>query len=162
MIRWAAALVLCAAPLRAQPAAPALPPESSLPAPCSYESCAFGIAPAWNGLDVVLGATGARVASLGFFLPRDISATFTGSDSALKYAARAVSVRRAGAVLTDIGALLLGYAAIRQLGGSTSQQSNRIAAAAGAAALAISVPLQFSADGLLSRAVWWHNARYAR
>jgi hypothetical protein len=30
-----------------------------------------------------------------------------------------------------------------------------------AGAFVIGVPLQFSADGLLSKAVWWHNARYA-
>jgi len=24
----------------------------------------------------------------------------------------------------------------------------------------VSVPLQFAADGALSRAVWWHNLRY--
>ena len=125
MIRWAAALLLCAATLRAQPAAAVHSFPLHLSIPCSYETCALGIAPAWNGLDVVLGATGARVASLGFFLPRDIAPTFAGSDSAMRYAVRAVSVRRVAAV-------------------------------------AISVPLQFSADGLLSRAVWWHNARYAR
>jgi hypothetical protein len=28
-------------------------------------------------------------------------------------------------------------------------------------ALFISVPLQFAADGALSKAVWWHNVRYA-
>ena len=33
--------------------------------------------------------------------------------------------------------------------------------AVGGTAFAIGVPLQFSADGLLSRAVWWHNARYS-
>ena len=37
-----------------------------------------------------------------------------------------------------------------------------LVAAAGLAALTISVPFQFAADGALSRAVWWHNLRYAR
>ena len=32
----------------------------------------------------------------------------------------------------------------------------------GAASVGISVPLHFAADGMLSRAVWWHNRRYSR
>lgn len=35
------------------------------------------------------------------------------------------------------------------------------APSAGLGALFISVPLQFAADGALSKAVWWHNVRYA-
>jgi hypothetical protein len=33
---------------------------------------------------------------------------------------------------------------------------------AGLTALLVSVPIQFAADGALSRAVWWHNVRYVR
>jgi hypothetical protein len=40
--------------------------------------------------------------------------------------------------------------------------SDRVIAVIGAASLGVSVPLQFAADGALSRAVWWHNVRYAR
>jgi hypothetical protein len=39
---------------------------------------------------------------------------------------------------------------------------DRVIGAIGAGAFAVSLPLQFSADGLLSRAVWWHNGRFAR
>jgi hypothetical protein len=28
--------------------------------------------------------------------------------------------------------------------------------------LMLSIPLQFAADGALSRAVWWHNRRYSK
>jgi len=37
----------------------------------------------------------------------------------------------------------------------------RVVGGVGVAALLVSVPLQFAADGALSRAVWWHNMRYA-
>jgi hypothetical protein len=37
----------------------------------------------------------------------------------------------------------------------------RVATASGVA-LMLSLPVHFAADGALSRAVWWHNLRYAR
>jgi len=36
----------------------------------------------------------------------------------------------------------------------------RVVGGVGFAAILVSVPLQFAADGALSRAVWWHNMRY--
>jgi hypothetical protein len=162
MISRCALLLLCGVSLAAQQPAAAHAVAPRVHTPCSYESCALGIAPSWNGLDVVHGANGARVASLGFFLPRDISPAFAGNDSALSYAVRAVKVRRVAATLTNVGALMLGYVAIRARRGDGLRGSDRITAAIGATAFAVSVPLQFSADGLLSRAVWWHNARFAR
>jgi hypothetical protein len=42
------------------------------------------------------------------------------------------------------------------------RRSDGILLGVGGAALGLSVPFQFAADGALSRAVWWHNARYAR
>jgi hypothetical protein len=129
---------------------------------CSYRRCALGIAPTWSGLNVVRGTDGARVAGLGFFWARGLAPVFAGADSASHYAARAVRVRRGGALLTDAGVLLLGYAAARQIGSGRLRSGDRNAAVAGAAALAASVPLQFAADGLLSRAVWWYNARFGR
>ena len=151
---------LVAAPLTAQEAVAPLASTVPRATTCTYLHCALGIAPAWNALDVVDGATGRRVASLGFFWPHRIDASFAGSDSAIAYAAKAFRVRRAAAVFTDVGALLLGYAAVRQVNGGL-HGSDRIVGALGAGAFAVSVPLQFSADGLLSKAVWWHNARYA-
>lgn len=152
--RSAAWLLLLAAPLLAETPAP-----GSLDR-CSYRRCALGIAPTWNALEVVNGATGSSVASLGFFLPHSIAATFAGNDSAAFYAARAFSVRRSAAALTDVGVVLLGYAAVQQMRGGLSRR-DRIIGGIGAAVFAISIPLQFSADGLLSRAVWWHNGRFA-
>jgi hypothetical protein len=162
MIRHSILLLLCAAPLLAQHSASATVVTPRAGAACSYETCALGIVPTWNGLDVVRGAVGERSASLGFFLPRDITPAFVGSDSAMKYAVRAVKVRRVAASLTDAGALVLGYVAIKQLRDGHLGNSDRVIAAVGGGAFAISVPLQFSADGYLSRAVWWHNLRYAR
>jgi hypothetical protein len=39
---------------------------------------------------------------------------------------------------------------------------SRVLTVTGAASVGISVPLHFAADGMLSRAVWWHNRRYSR
>src|SRR5512132_1132708 len=36
---------------------------------CRYERCALGIAPRWDGLAVVRGTSGERVATLHFFWP---------------------------------------------------------------------------------------------
>lgn len=161
-----AAMALCAAPLGASPlraqttVVAATPPSAD--SACSYERCALGIAPTWSGLNVVRGTDGTRVASLGFFWPRDLAPVFAGRDSAARYATRAVRVRRGGAVLTDAGILLLGYAVARQIGTGGLRRGDRVAAGAGVAAMAASVPLQFAADGLLSRAVWWHNTRFGR
>ena len=154
----AAAALLASSALGAQQAATGVAADGA----CSYERCALGIAPTWSGLNVVRGADGTRVASLGFFWPRGLTRVFAGSDSASRYAARAVRVRRGGALLTDAGLMLLGYAAARQLRDGGMRDGDRVVAGVGAASLAASVPLQFAADGLLSRAVWWHNARFGR
>jgi hypothetical protein len=147
--------VLAARPLLAQTAAPDT-------AACDYRRCAYGIAPAWDGLAVVRGANESRVANLYFLWPRDISAHFAGSDSAMTHVRRAVHLRRIGAVLTNAGALTLLAAAAGALNAGHARRSDSALGLAGAAAFAVSVPLQFAADGELSRAVWWHNLRLAR
>ncbi len=129
---------------------------------CSYARCALGIAPRWNGLALVRGTAATPVANLNFFWPRPLDGALAGSDSAARYGARAVRVRRVAAVLTDGGGLLLAYALARRLNAGRFPDDARAAAALGAAGVAVSVPLQFAADGHLSRAVWWHNLRYAR
>lgn len=144
-------------PAGAQPAR-AVPSDSA----CTYEQCALSIAPVWNGLALVRGAAGERVANLGFFWARPLSRAFPGADSAAWYGARAVHVRRTAAVLTDVGALLVVYALGRRVGSETFSNDAQVALAAGAVAVTVSVPLHFVADGHLSRAVWWHNRRYAR
>lgn len=150
-----------AAPLTAQIAPARLVPAMRPATECTYLHCALGIAPVWNGLDVVDGATGRRVSGLGFFWPQRMGSTFAGSDSATFLAERAFRVRRTAAAFTDVGMLLLAYAAVRQVSGGL-HRSDRVIGAVGAGAFIVGVPLQFSADGLLSRAVWWHNARYAK
>ena len=124
---------------------------------CPYVRCALGIAPAWNGLAVVRGAGGERVATLGFFRAGALP-VFAAHDSARYYAARAVRVRRIASVLTDVGALALVGGTVRAIGAGGLDRSGRVAMATGAAAFAVSVPLQFAADGHLARAVWWFNA----
>ena len=138
-------------------------------ATCSYRDCALGIAPTWNGLLVVRGAAGTPVANLDFFLPRDIAPVLrgeepgaTGADSAFAHARRAVALRRVAASLTDLGALATLVAAVRMAGRSGASPTDQVVGGVGLAALVVSVPLQFAADGALSRAVWWHNARFAR
>ena len=152
--------IVLSAPLGAQASPSRLTPVAPPVPVCTYLNCALGIAPAWNGLDVVDGATGRRVNGLGFFWPHRVDAAFAESDSAISYSTKAFRVRRTAAAFTDVGVLLLGYTAIRQVRGGL-HGTDRVIGAAGAGAFAIGVPLQFSADGLLSRAVWWHNARYS-
>lgn len=137
-------------------------------AECSYESCALGITPRWNGLAVARGAAGVEVANLNFFWPRDISsalrtsAASDGADPAYREARLAVSLRRIGAVLTDGGLVLAAVGAVGALHAGHIRRVDGAFIAAGGAALGVSIPLQFAADGALSRAVWFHNARFAR
>lgn len=135
---------------------------------CGYAECALGIAPTWNGLAVVRGAAGPRVANLYFLWPRDVTAALRGdprapgADSAAASARRAVSLRRTGAALTDIGLVASGVALVSGLRARRARSEERVVGGIGLAALLVSVPVQFAADGALSRAVWWHNLRYAR
>jgi len=137
-----------------------------LPAPrdttCTYRRCALAVVPAWNGLDLVRGEAEERVARLGFFWATDVSLVFAGEPQALEHAQRAVRLRRTAAVFTDLGAALLIAAAVGGLADQDHADTYRGLAIGGAVAVAVSVPLQFSADGHLSRAVWWHNTQFAR
>lgn len=135
---------------------------------CSYERCALTIVPVWNGLAVVRGVTGHQVALLHFFLPRDVSGDIAGRDSSVAGAERAraegyhaVQIRRTAAAFTDGGALLLAVAGIGAMRAGHMRRQDAILAGVGGAAFAVSVPLQFAADGALSRAVWWYNRRFA-
>jgi hypothetical protein len=130
---------------------------------CTYSRCALGIAPTWNGLAVVKGAAQVRVANLNFFWPSDIRNTFSGgerADSAMRYAKRAVHLRRVAAVLTDVGSILGGYALVHAATNKRLNPSDRAIGLAGAAMFAVGVPFQFAADGSLSRAVWWYNLSF--
>jgi hypothetical protein len=136
---------------------------------CSYERCALNIVPAWNGLAVERGVAGPRVAVLDFFWPRDVSRVFvgddplaTGIDSAVASARRALRLRRGAAAFTDAGLVLGAVALGRSIGAGKMRRADGLLAGAGAVSLVVSIPLQFAADGALSRAVWWHNRRFAR
>ncbi|HET7187102.1 MAG TPA: hypothetical protein VFI52_03060 [Gemmatimonadaceae bacterium] len=166
MNRWPALLLLIiamSATANAQTAAAS--PDSA----CTYRTCALAIVPSWDGLAVVRGQAGPRVANLHFFLPRDITpalrgddVTRPGADSAAAEAGRALSLRRVGAAFTDLGLLAMGAAVASALHARHVDRSAQTLGAAGMGALLVSVPFQFAADGALSRAVWWHNQRFAR
>jgi hypothetical protein len=143
-------------------ATPLAAQATSDPGPaCPYAQCGLGISPVWNGLTVVRGQQRLAVANLDFFWPRPVSAAMSG-DSARTYATRAFTVRRRAAVLTDAGALLLLAGAARGAHAGRLDTPSRALLLTGAGSLAVSIPLQFSADAWLSRAVWWHNAVYSR
>lgn len=136
---------------------------------CSYRACALTIAPRWNGLAVVSGGAGRQVANLHFLIPRDITpalagpdATVVGADSAATHARHAIRLRRIGATLTDVGLLLGTAAALHALRDDHNRTRDAQVAGVGSTVLLLSIPFQFAADGALSRAVWWHNVRYAR
>ena len=136
---------------------------------CDYRRCALSIVPTWNGLAVTRGTSAEHIASLHFFFPHDIRTALegtnraaVGADSAGVLAVRALHLRTTGAVLTDTGIGLLTVAAARALISSSNKRASGVLAVIGASALGLSVPFQFAADGALSRAVWWHNLRYAR
>ena len=65
-------------------------------------------------------------------------------------------------MLTDAGAVAIVAALAHAASAGRADRSDKVAGGAGLAALLVSVPIQFAADGALSRAVWWHNLRYAR
>jgi hypothetical protein len=151
------------------PSAMAQDAVTPLAGACSYRECALSIAPVWNGLTVVRGSDGRREANLDFFLPRDIAPALRGdvsgapgADSAFAHAEQAVALRKVGAVLTDMGGVAVVVAIVRAASAGRASRSDQIVGGAGLASLMVSVPLQFAADGALSRAVWWHNLRYAR
>ena len=127
---------------------------------CTYTRCALGLAPTLTGLDVVRGSSNVRITSLNFFLPRDLSPTFAGSDSAVLYARRAVSTRRAAAAFTDLGVVLLAAGAVKIAGDREVNRGSAAWLGAGTALFTISFPLQLRSDGELSRAVWWFNSHF--
>ena len=165
-VAFALVTLACTAPrASAQGAEPGASPGAS--PECSYAACAVTIAPRWNGLAVVQGTSARTLANLSFFFPHDVSGALGGTATpsdirARETAAGAVRLRRVGAALTDGGIILLATVAVRAVSTGHVQRTDAVIAGIGAGAFAVSVPFQFAADGMLSRAVWWHNARYAR
>lgn len=158
-------LVLCTGMARAGRAQSVVPPSTVSP-PCSYRSCALRIEPAWNGLALARGNR-TRAGNLNFFWPHDVTPVLRGgrlsadADSAAAHAGRAITLRRRAAFFTDVGLALAAVGVTRAALRGRASRADETLAAAGLGALTISVPLQFAADGALSRAVWWHNIRYA-
>jgi hypothetical protein len=129
---------------------------------CTYQACALGLAPVWNGLDVTRGDSQRRVATLGFFIPEDISHVFADDPEARDVARDAFRIRQIGAVLTDAGVILGATGVARGLFRWNWDGLSTGLTLAGGASLAAGVPFQFAADGALSRAVWLFNRRYTR
>jgi hypothetical protein len=129
---------------------------------CDYSRCALTIIPRLTALDVVRGDREERVGSLPFLLPRNISEVFAGSAPAWAHADRAFSRRRVGAVLTNVGGALLAGGVIRAALTPDHRRASIGTALAGATLVGISVPIHFSADAELSRAVREFNRRFAR
>lgn len=132
------------------------------PANCTYESCALGLAPVWNGLAITRGISQRQIANLGFFWPEDIRPVFTDNAQALEAADEALRTRTVGAILTNAGLVLLGTGLARAGFQREFDGLSKALTFSGAASLAVSIPFQFAADGMLSRAVWWHNRRFSR
>ena len=117
---------------------------------------------------MIRGTNGPQVANLNFFWPGDVAAALRGpspstpgAGSAAAYARQAVRLRRIGAALTDGGVMLAAIGAVGAGRAGRTRRSDSVLLGVNGAALGLSVPLQFAADGALSRAVWWHNARFA-
>lgn len=155
---FAAAVATIVGPvaLAAQDQPPQPPPN------CTYESCALGLAPAWNGLAVTRGISGRQIANLGFFWPTDIRPLFAGDAAALEAATEALQMRTVAAAFTDAGLLLVATGLARAGFQREFDGFSQALTGVGAASIGISIPLQFAADGYLSRAVWWYNRRFAR
>ena len=132
------------------------------PANCTYESCALGLAPRWDGLAITRGISQRPIANLGFFYPGDIRPIFADNPQALEAAEQAIRARTVGAILTDAGLVMLATGLARAGFQREFDGLSKALAFGGAASIGVSVPFQFAADGYLSRAVWWHNRRFAR
>jgi hypothetical protein len=131
-------------------------------AACTYESCALSLAPVWNGLAITRGISQRQVANLGYFRPTDIRPVFADNAAALEAADEALQTRTVAAVLTDAGLVLLGTGLARAAFQREFDGFARVLMYSGTASVAISIPLHFAADGMLNRAIWWHNRRYSR
>ena len=129
---------------------------------CTYQTCALGLAPVWNGLEVTRGDSQRRVAMLGFFMPEVISHVFADDSEARDVARDAFRIRQIGAAMTDVGIILGATGVARALYRWNWDGLSTGLTLAGGASLAAGIPFQFAADGALSRAVWLFNRRFTR
>ena len=136
--------------------------QATREANCSYERCALGLAPVWNGLAVTRGLEQREVTVLGFFWPGDVSRAFEGDREAVQAAQDAMSIRQVGAILTDAGIVMAATGVARALFRRDWDKVATGLTVAGGLSLGASIPFQFAADGYLSRAVWFYNRRYSK
>jgi hypothetical protein len=118
------------------------------------------LSPAWNGIDVTRGEDQVRVTSLGFFFPQDITHAFRDDPEAMDVARDAVRLRQAAAILTDAGLVLTATGLARALFQRDFDTLSTALTVVGGVSFMGGVPLQFAADGALSRAVWLYNRRF--
>lgn len=128
---------------------------------CEYARCALSIAPRLTSLDVVRGEAETRVASLPFLWPGDVTRIFVTDSVALSLAQRAVRHRRLAALMTDVG-IVAAVVGASQLHSETDRSRGTALVSGGAMLIVASVPIHFSADADLSRAVWRFNRRFSR
>ena len=136
--------------------------QATRDANCTYQRCALGLAPVWNGLAVTRGEEQRKVAVLGFFWPDDVSRAFEGDREAMQAAGDAMSIRQVGAILTDAGIVMAATGLARALFRRDWDKVATGLTVAGGVSLGASIPFQFGADGYLSRAVWFYNRRYSK
>lgn len=129
---------------------------------CTYQTCALGLRPVMDGLAITRGVTERQVGVSSFFWPNDVAPLFAANDSAFEAATEAVRIRTIAAILTDAGIALFAAGVGRAAFQRDFDGLSVTLAGLGLASLGVSVPFQFAADGYLSRAVWWHNTRFAR
>jgi hypothetical protein len=134
--------------------------QQRAPGNCTYQNCALGLSPAWNGIDVTRGEDQVRVTSLGFFFPQDITHAFRDDPEAMDVARDAVRLRQAAAILTDAGLVLTATGLARALFQRDFDTLSTALTVVGGVSFMGGVPLQFAADGALSRAVWLYNRRF--
>jgi hypothetical protein len=158
-------------PARGQTPAPAAAQCADSIGPAAYQRCALWL----DGTRVRRGSDGAVVARPGFFAPARLSRVVAG-DSARAYAALYERNARRSYLLGALsGALLVAayivadsYDCARGIFGVCTNADDSHALAtlgltvAGAVTLVASVPFTVRATRAMGRAVWWHNARFAR
>ena len=132
------------------------------PANCTYESCALGLAPSWDGIAITRGISQRPIATLSYFYPGDIRPVFADNAQALEAAEQSLQTRTIGAIFTDAGLLLLTTGLARAGFQREFDGLSKALAITGAASIGISFPLHLAADGYLNRAIWWHNRRFSR
>lgn len=142
--------------------APSVSQAQSTATPCTvYVECAYNLVPRGLGLAVVRGEREEYIGSLGFLRPGTLRGAFDGDSIADALGRQAVRTRRVAATLTVSSLLsIVGAGAVLLADGPKGAAIGF--AAYGGVALGLSVPLQFKADGQLSRAVWQYNRRFAR